>query len=59
MFQFAKNPGEVSKKCAKGSYTFDYVYTIDSFLPDAGIYLDTFVINNFFRFWGHKFIYDY
>jgi predicted SAM-dependent methyltransferase len=24
-----------------------------------GIYLDTFVINNFFRSWGHKFIYDY
>lgn len=26
---------------------------------DFGIYIDTLVINNFFRSWGHKFIYDY
>jgi predicted SAM-dependent methyltransferase len=26
---------------------------------DFKIYRDTFVINNFFRSWGHKFIYDY
>ena len=26
---------------------------------DFGIYLDTFVINNFFKSWGHKFLYDY
>lgn len=34
-------------------------WAVDSFLPDVGIYQDTFVINNFFRDWGHKFIYDY
>jgi predicted SAM-dependent methyltransferase len=26
---------------------------------DFGIYSDTFAINNFFRLWGHKFIYDF
>jgi len=35
------------------------VWAVDYFLPDIGIYLDTFVINNFFRDWNHKFIYDY
>jgi len=34
-------------------------WAVDSFLPDIGIYEDTFVINNFFKSWGHKFIYDY
>lgn len=39
-------------------------WTVDSTLPDIGIYSDTFVINNFFRdctrkFIDHKFIYDY
>jgi len=35
------------------------VWAVDSFLPDIGIYQDIFVINNFFRAWGHKLIYDY
>ena len=34
-------------------------WAIDTFLPDIKIYRDVFVINNFFRAWGHKFIYDY
>lgn len=34
-------------------------WAVDSFLPDIGIYQDVFVINNFFRDWGHKFIYDF
>jgi predicted SAM-dependent methyltransferase len=34
-------------------------WIVDYFLPNIGIYQDTFVINNFFRNWGHKFIYDY
>ena len=28
-------------------------------LPEIGIDEDVFVINNFFRAWGHKFIYDF
>lgn len=32
---------------------------VDMIFPDVAIYQDTFVINNFFRSWGHKFIYDY
>jgi predicted SAM-dependent methyltransferase len=28
-------------------------------LPEIGIKEDVFVINNFFRAWGHEFIYDY
>lgn len=34
-------------------------WVVDSFLSNIGICQDTFVINNFFRDWGHKFIYDY
>jgi predicted SAM-dependent methyltransferase len=33
-------------------------WAVDTFLPNVGIYQDTFVINNFFRNWGHEFIYD-
>lgn len=32
---------------------------VDMVYPDFKIYQDSFVINNFFRNWGHKFIYDY
>lgn len=32
---------------------------VDSFIKNPKKYEDTFVINNFFRDWGHKFIYDY
>lgn len=32
---------------------------VDQIFPDIGIYRDIFVINNFFRSWGHRFIYDY
>ena len=31
---------------------------VDIHFADVGIYKDVFVINNFFRNWGHKFIYD-
>lgn len=34
-------------------------WAVNSFLPEIGIYSEVFVINNFFRAWGHKFIYDY
>ena len=30
----------------------------ETFLPDAPLVQDTFVINNFFYAWGHKFIHD-
>jgi len=30
-----------------------------TFFPEIGIPEDVFVINNFFRAWGHKFIYDF
>src|SRR5262249_22250614 len=33
-------------------------WSIDTFLPDALAYEDTFVINNFVRAWDHAFIYD-
>jgi len=33
-------------------------WAVDNFLPHINIHDDTFVINNFFRNWGHKFIYD-
>lgn len=33
-------------------------WAVDSFLSEIGIYEDTFVINNFFRAWGHQFLYD-
>ena len=32
---------------------------VNAYFSDIGIYQDTFIINNFFRNWGHKFIYDY
>lgn len=35
------------------------VWAVNSFLPDVAVYQDTYVINNFFRNWGHKFIYDF
>jgi len=31
----------------------------DNFLSDIDVYQDTFVINNFFRDWGHRIIYDF
>lgn len=33
-------------------------WATDTFIPAAISYEDTFVINNFVRDWGHKFIYD-
>lgn len=33
-------------------------WAVNSFLPDVTVSQDTHVINNFFRNWGHKFIYD-
>jgi predicted SAM-dependent methyltransferase len=34
-------------------------YEIDTCMPDLPSYEDTFVINIFFRSWGHRFIFDY
>ncbi len=34
-------------------------WAMKSFMPKIGIKEDVFVINNFFRAWGHKFIYDF
>jgi predicted SAM-dependent methyltransferase len=34
-------------------------WAVDTFLSDIAIYQDVFVMNNFFRDWGHKFIYDF
>jgi predicted SAM-dependent methyltransferase len=34
-------------------------WAVDSFLPDIGVYQDSFVINNFFQGFNHKFIYDF
>jgi predicted SAM-dependent methyltransferase len=47
---FAENKTELQHRYIK--------WAVDS-QTDFDIYLDTFVINNFFRSWGHKFIYDY
>lgn len=33
-------------------------WAVDTFLSEIGIYQAAFVINNFFRAWGHEFIYD-
>jgi predicted SAM-dependent methyltransferase len=33
-------------------------YSTDQWIRYAPYYADTFVINNYMRFWGHKFIYD-
>lgn len=35
------------------------VWATKSFLPHVRNYSDTFVINNFFHAWNHKFIYDF
>lgn len=34
-------------------------WATDKYITYTKIYMDTFVINNFFRAWNHKFIYDY
>jgi peptidoglycan/xylan/chitin deacetylase (PgdA/CDA1 family)/predicted SAM-dependent methyltransferase len=33
-------------------------WSVDTYLPPPRIYKASFVINNFFRAWGHQFIYD-
>jgi len=33
-------------------------WIIDTFLPQVGVYRESFVINNAFRNWWHQFIYD-
>jgi len=35
------------------------IWSVDNCLPHIKIYKDVFVINNSFRAWGHKFIYDF
>ncbi|TSC95192.1 MAG: type 11 methyltransferase [Parcubacteria group bacterium Licking1014_1] len=37
----------------------EIIRIVNMVFPDIKIYEDVFVINNFFRNWGHKFIYDY
>ena len=34
-------------------------WAVERFMPDIGIPEDAFVINHFFRAWGHRFIYDF
>ena len=34
-------------------------WIIDRYLPEVGVYRESFVINNAFRNFGHQFIYDY
>jgi predicted SAM-dependent methyltransferase len=37
----------------------DYIkWATDTFISSAPDYIDTIVINNFFRDWGHQFVYD-
>lgn len=46
-------------KNEKSKLQKDYIkYSTDRFIEYAPFYQDTFVINNFFRNWGHQFIYD-
>jgi predicted SAM-dependent methyltransferase len=33
-------------------------WSIDTFVPDADAYLPGFVLNNFLRDWGHRFVFD-
>lgn len=43
----------------KSNLQCDYIkWAIDTFIRYSPCYQDTFVINNFVRDWGHKFIYD-
>ena len=43
----------------RGALADRYIKWItDRFLPDIGVYKAPFVINNAFRNWGHKFLYD-
>lgn len=34
-------------------------WSIDAYISQANMYSETFVVNNFFRDWGHQFIYDF
>lgn len=44
----------------KTKFQKEYIYwATNKFLPVIKIYRDVFVINNFFRSWNHKFIYDF
>lgn len=43
----------------KSNQQIEYIkWSTDDFIPEVGCYMDTFVINNFMRDWGHHFIYD-
>jgi predicted SAM-dependent methyltransferase len=42
-----------------GDLQLNYVHwSIDTFIPDADAYLPGFVVNNFARDWGHRFVFD-
>lgn len=44
----------------KTSLQKNYIrWAIDTCLKNVEVYKESFVINNFFRAWGHQFIYDY
>ena len=34
-------------------------WVIDKYFPEVGVYKESFVINNSYQTWGHKFIYDF
>jgi predicted SAM-dependent methyltransferase len=43
----------------EGDVQLNYVrWSIDTFIPDADAYLPGFVVNNFARDWGHRFVFD-
>jgi predicted SAM-dependent methyltransferase len=47
---FAAEPTDVQRRYLR--------WAVDSFVEDADVALPGFVLNNFFRAWGHRFIYD-
>lgn len=47
---YSRNQGALGEKYVR--------WITDTFLPEAGLYDPSFVINNAFRNWGHQFIYD-
>ena len=49
----------MQREINKNNLQKDYIKVIvDNFIPEIGIYHETFVINNAFQNWGHKFLYD-
>jgi predicted SAM-dependent methyltransferase len=47
---FATNRSEVEERYLR--------WAVDTWVPDTGAHLPGFVLNNFLRDWGHRFVYD-